>query len=190
MTALDERDRIRAAMDRILAGTPQHSDGALTVVALAQEAQVPRNALTQRQVDLKNAFLRSNQEPESRSRERAEARAAARQAQQAAGRGGRRTQAAQDRQRSARRGPSSSPDGEPETPGRTGSSRPAAPGDSGPSPPGIDGEPACRPTRERLHAPDERSRCLRCTAYAQPKFLMTAATLLCSWFCSALVSGA
>jgi hypothetical protein len=56
MTALDERDRIRAAMHRILAGTPQHSNGALTVVALAQEAQVPRNALTQRHVDLKNAF--------------------------------------------------------------------------------------------------------------------------------------
>lgn len=56
MTALDERDRIRAAMDRILAGTPRHSNGALTVVALAQEAQVPRNALTQRHVDLKNAF--------------------------------------------------------------------------------------------------------------------------------------
>lgn len=56
MTTLDERDRIRSAMDRILAGTPQHSNGALTIVALAQEAQVPRNALTQRHVDLKNAF--------------------------------------------------------------------------------------------------------------------------------------
>lgn len=56
MTALDERDRIRSAMERILAGTPAHSNGALTVVALAQEAQVPRNALTQRHVDLKNAF--------------------------------------------------------------------------------------------------------------------------------------
>lgn len=53
MTAMDERDRIRAAMDRILAGRPRHSSGALTVVALAQEAQVPRNALTQRHVDLK-----------------------------------------------------------------------------------------------------------------------------------------
>ncbi|MEV5513174.1 hypothetical protein AB0L50_09625 [Streptomyces flaveolus] len=52
--ALDERARIRAAMDRILAGTPQHSNGALTIVALAQEAQVPRNALTQRHPDLKN----------------------------------------------------------------------------------------------------------------------------------------
>jgi hypothetical protein len=36
--APDERDRIRAAMDRILQGTPQHSNGALTIVALAQEA--------------------------------------------------------------------------------------------------------------------------------------------------------
>ncbi|MCX4659111.1 hypothetical protein [Streptomyces uncialis] len=54
--APDERDRIRAAMDRILADTPEHSNGALTIVALAQEAQVPRNALTQRHLDLKNEF--------------------------------------------------------------------------------------------------------------------------------------
>ncbi|MDJ0341765.1 hypothetical protein QMK19_04325 [Streptomyces sp. H10-C2] len=54
--ALDERDRIRAAMDRILAGSPEHSTGALTIVALAQEAQVPRNALTQRHLDLRNDF--------------------------------------------------------------------------------------------------------------------------------------
>ncbi|MGA4861713.1 hypothetical protein ACPB9J_03610 [Streptomyces lavendulocolor] len=54
--APDERDRIRAAMDRILAGTPDHSNGALTIVALAQEAQVPRNALTQRHLDLKKEF--------------------------------------------------------------------------------------------------------------------------------------
>ncbi|TJZ95667.1 hypothetical protein [Actinacidiphila oryziradicis] len=54
--ALDERDRIRAAMDRILEGKPQHSNGALTIVALAAEAQVPRNALTQRHLDLKNDF--------------------------------------------------------------------------------------------------------------------------------------
>jgi hypothetical protein len=52
----DERDRIRAAMDRILAGTPERSNGALTVVALAFEAGVPRNALTQRHTDLKNEF--------------------------------------------------------------------------------------------------------------------------------------
>ncbi|WP_327328157.1 hypothetical protein OG735_40805 [Streptomyces sp. NBC_01210] len=54
--ALDERDRIRAAMDCILGGTPQNSNGALTIVALAQEAEVPRNALTQRHLDLKKEF--------------------------------------------------------------------------------------------------------------------------------------
>ena len=54
--AADERDRICAAMDRILGGTPQRSNGALTIVALAMEADVPRNALTQRHVDLKNEF--------------------------------------------------------------------------------------------------------------------------------------
>jgi septal ring factor EnvC (AmiA/AmiB activator) len=54
--APDERDRIRAAMDRILAGAPERSNGALTVVALAIEAGVPRNALTQRHTDLKNEF--------------------------------------------------------------------------------------------------------------------------------------
>ncbi len=54
--ALDERDRIRAAMVRILDGQPQHSNGALTVVALAAEAELPRNALTQRHTDLKNEF--------------------------------------------------------------------------------------------------------------------------------------
>ncbi|WP_406388914.1 hypothetical protein [Streptomyces sp. NBC_00211] len=54
--ALNERDRIRAAMERILAGTPECSNGALTVVALATEAGVPRNALTQRHLDLKNEF--------------------------------------------------------------------------------------------------------------------------------------
>ncbi|MFF5846134.1 hypothetical protein ACFY74_32200 [Streptomyces massasporeus] len=54
--APDERDRIRAAMNRILSGTPQNSNGALTIVALAQEAEVPRNALTQRHLDLKKEF--------------------------------------------------------------------------------------------------------------------------------------
>ncbi|MBW1603538.1 hypothetical protein JJV70_15780 [Streptomyces sp. JJ66] len=54
--AADERDRIRAAMDRILGGIPQRSNGALTIVALAMEADVPRNALTQRHLDLKNEF--------------------------------------------------------------------------------------------------------------------------------------
>jgi septal ring factor EnvC (AmiA/AmiB activator) len=53
---LDERDRIRAAMNRIVTGTPERSTGALTIVALALEADVPRNALTQRHTDLKNEF--------------------------------------------------------------------------------------------------------------------------------------
>lgn len=56
--APDERARIRAAMDRILAEAPERSNGALTIVALAQEADVPRNALTQRHPDLKNEFYR------------------------------------------------------------------------------------------------------------------------------------
>ncbi|MFL4908237.1 hypothetical protein ACJ6WF_34810 [Streptomyces sp. MMS24-I2-30] len=51
-----ERDRIRAAMDRILRGTPERSNGALTIVALAVEARAPRNVLTQRHTDLKNEF--------------------------------------------------------------------------------------------------------------------------------------
>ncbi|MFD3880413.1 hypothetical protein [Streptomyces microflavus] len=46
--APDERDRIRVAMNRILSGAPEHSNGALTIVALAAEAQVHRNALTDR----------------------------------------------------------------------------------------------------------------------------------------------
>jgi hypothetical protein len=54
--APDERDRIRAAMDRILRGASERSNGALTIVALALEAGVPRNALTQRHTDLKKDF--------------------------------------------------------------------------------------------------------------------------------------
>ncbi|MFI2184053.1 hypothetical protein [Streptomyces sioyaensis] len=54
--APDQRDRIRAAMNRIFTGIPQHSNDALTIVALATEAGVPRNALTQRHLDLKNEF--------------------------------------------------------------------------------------------------------------------------------------
>ncbi|MGQ4615604.1 hypothetical protein [Nocardia sp. R7R-8] len=52
----DERDQIRAAMDRILSGAAERSNGALTIVAPALEADVPRNALTQRHTDLKNEF--------------------------------------------------------------------------------------------------------------------------------------
>ncbi|MEU1090083.1 hypothetical protein ABZ401_25235 [Streptomyces sp. NPDC005892] len=76
--ALDERDRIRAAMDRILSGHPKHTNGALTIVALALEAQVPRNALTQRHPDLKNEFYGQvrarGQTPDSEKRLRQQVR--------------------------------------------------------------------------------------------------------------------
>ena len=52
----DERARIRAAAERLLAGQPVASDGALTVVALAAEAGVHRMALMKRHADLKNEF--------------------------------------------------------------------------------------------------------------------------------------
>jgi septin family protein len=52
----DERTRIRAAADRLLAGQPVASDGALTIVALAAEAGVHRMALMKRHADLKNEF--------------------------------------------------------------------------------------------------------------------------------------
>jgi septin family protein len=52
----DERARIRAAADRLLAGQPAASDGALTITALAAEADVHRMALMKRHADLKNEF--------------------------------------------------------------------------------------------------------------------------------------
>jgi septin family protein len=51
-----ERARIRAAADRLLAGQPAASDGALTITALAAEAGVHRMALMKRHADLKNEF--------------------------------------------------------------------------------------------------------------------------------------
>ncbi|MFE1731246.1 hypothetical protein OH828_26755 [Streptomyces anulatus] len=51
-----ERNNIRAAMDRLLAGTPLRSDGSLTVVSLAIEADIKRHALTHRHTDLKDEF--------------------------------------------------------------------------------------------------------------------------------------
>ncbi|MEE4599137.1 hypothetical protein V2J94_46280 [Streptomyces sp. DSM 41524] len=51
-----ERENIRAAMDRLLAGTPLRSDGALTVLAVAVEADVKRHVLTHRHTDLKDEF--------------------------------------------------------------------------------------------------------------------------------------
>jgi len=52
----DERARIRAAMDRLLAGQPTVSNGSLTIVALALEAGVHRMALIKRHADLKTEF--------------------------------------------------------------------------------------------------------------------------------------
>ncbi|MFE9366006.1 hypothetical protein ACFYNN_25115 [Streptomyces sp. NPDC006978] len=52
----NERSRIRAAMDRLLAGQHTSSNGSLTVVALAAEAGVHRMALQKRHADLKEEF--------------------------------------------------------------------------------------------------------------------------------------
>lgn len=52
----DERTRIREAMDRLLAGQATASNGSLTIVALAVEADVHRMALMKRHADLKNEF--------------------------------------------------------------------------------------------------------------------------------------
>ncbi|MCO8273824.1 hypothetical protein M1L60_24810 [Actinoplanes sp. TRM 88003] len=51
-----ERDSIKAAASRLLTGTPLRSNGALTVVALAEEASVKRHVLTHRHTDLKDLF--------------------------------------------------------------------------------------------------------------------------------------
>ncbi|MCA2337896.1 hypothetical protein [Mycobacterium avium] len=53
---MSERDQITAAIDRLLAGTPRRSNGALTVVSLAQESGVKRHVLTHKHPDLKDAF--------------------------------------------------------------------------------------------------------------------------------------
>ncbi|MGW7367847.1 hypothetical protein ACWGI8_31600 [Streptomyces sp. NPDC054841] len=55
-SSLSARIRVASGSDRILGGTPERSNGALTIVALATEAGVPRNALTRRHTDLKNDF--------------------------------------------------------------------------------------------------------------------------------------
>ncbi|GHB10092.1 MULTISPECIES: hypothetical protein [Streptomyces] len=73
----DERSRIRAAMDRLLAGQPTSSNGSLTVVALAAEAGVHRMALQKRHADLKEEFYarvrtETHQTPEVEKRLRKE----------------------------------------------------------------------------------------------------------------------
>lgn len=51
-----ERRSIRDAMERLLKGSPLHSDGKLTVKSLADEAQVKRWLLTHRHTDLQDEF--------------------------------------------------------------------------------------------------------------------------------------
>jgi uncharacterized protein YlxW (UPF0749 family) len=73
----DERARIRDAIDRLLDGKPTRSDGSLTVVALAIEADVHRMALQKRHADLKEAFYarvrtETHQTPEDEKRLRRE----------------------------------------------------------------------------------------------------------------------
>ncbi|MFF6853264.1 hypothetical protein [Streptomyces antimycoticus] len=74
---LDERTRIRAAMDRLLTGQPTSSNGSLTAVALAAEAGVHRMALQKRHADLKEEFYarvrtETHQTPEVETRLRKE----------------------------------------------------------------------------------------------------------------------
>ena len=52
----DERAAIRAAMQRLLDGTPQKSTGALSVLQLATEAGVKRWVLTHKHTDLADEF--------------------------------------------------------------------------------------------------------------------------------------
>ncbi|MGA5069069.1 hypothetical protein ACPB9E_35760 [Streptomyces exfoliatus] len=52
-----ERQTIQAAADRLLAGTPTRSTGALTILQLAAEAGVKRWVLTHKHTDLRDDFL-------------------------------------------------------------------------------------------------------------------------------------
>lgn len=56
MNHLEERERIRAAMERLFAGKSIRGEGRLTVVSLAEEAGVKRGALTHRHGDLRAEF--------------------------------------------------------------------------------------------------------------------------------------
>ena len=52
----EERDQLVAAQDRLLAGTPQCSNGILTIANLAVEAGLPRARLYEHHSDLIEAF--------------------------------------------------------------------------------------------------------------------------------------
>lgn len=56
-----EREAIRAAAERLLAGQPTHSSGALTVVQLAAEAGVKRWLLTHKHPDLREEFEKARE---------------------------------------------------------------------------------------------------------------------------------
>ncbi len=56
MDADQERREIRAAMDRLMTGRPLRTTGALTVVGLAEEANLKRHVLTHGHTDLKDEF--------------------------------------------------------------------------------------------------------------------------------------
>ena len=56
MTDEHERQAIIEAIERLLAGKPLHSSGALGIVTLAAEAGVKRNKLTHKHTDLKDLF--------------------------------------------------------------------------------------------------------------------------------------
>ncbi|WP_216907596.1 hypothetical protein [Nocardia noduli] len=63
------RDRLRAAADRLLAGTPMHSDGKLTILGLAQEAGIKRWILTHKYPHhLKDKYQAEFQAAEHKSR--------------------------------------------------------------------------------------------------------------------------
>ncbi len=56
MTDEQERQAITTAIERLLAGKPLRSSGALDIVTLAEEAGLKRNKLTHRHTDLKDLF--------------------------------------------------------------------------------------------------------------------------------------
>jgi chromosome segregation ATPase len=61
----DERTQIEAAMGRLLDGAPLRSDGKLTIVSLAIEADVKRHVLTHKHTDLKDRFYARAQAQDS-----------------------------------------------------------------------------------------------------------------------------
>lgn len=61
MTDEHERQAITAAIDRLLAGKPLRSSGALDIVTLAEEAGLKRNKLTHKHTDLKDLFYAARQ---------------------------------------------------------------------------------------------------------------------------------